>query len=124
MGVSSGRGGKPVDGGRLGGDSDRRFGRSEKDSRKDVLVGGAEFGVFGRVENAASSTEAGGGVGGSAESGAGRCGGGIDVRCDDRGRCPRKLLPPPLIEFPFVAREWLVLALLTLRADELDARFE
>lgn len=65
---SSGRGGRPDEGGgMLGGDSDKR--RSTSDSRNVVLCEGAEFGDFGG-ESASSSAFVG--VGGSAIRGAGR----------------------------------------------------
>lgn len=65
-------------------------------------------------------------MGGRAILGTGRCGGGTDTLCVDLGRTwvgggggpsvpPRKLLP---------ARLCVVLTVLSLRADELEARFE
>lgn len=45
----------------------------------------------------------------------------MDARCDERGWCPWPSKLPPLL---VVARDCVVLTLLMLRADELDARRE
>lgn len=79
-----------------------------KDSLNDRLA--ADF-----RKDSVSST----GAGGSALVGAGRCGGGMDVRCDEPGRACRRILL-----FCDGAIECEVLVVLTLITEETDVRLE
>lgn len=118
---SSGRGGKLVVGGIEGGLAECLLLRSNRDSRKDSLEGGADCGssvAGGDVPSELPSP----GVGGRAELGAGRCGGGIDVRCDERGLCPNFCMPPETAEARG-AGTGDVLDVLKLCIDETDALF-
>lgn len=71
----------------MAGEPDCLLPRSSSDSRKDIFVGGdADISEAGEVRVVLVIPLSG--VGGSAPFGAGRCGGGIDERCEERGRCP------------------------------------
>ena len=92
--------------------------RNANDSRKVDFDGGAD--EAGRAEGLDGVECSSPGVGGSAPSGTGRGGGGIDARCAERGRgpCEKSEIPPSP-----VARDCDVSTVLQLCTDPPDSRF-
>jgi hypothetical protein len=128
-GASSGRGGSASVGGDLGGSNDRRSARSRSVGLGTGPPGAAPGraaptpgAVPGRADRLRGRGWCWSGVGGSAALGAGRCGGGIDMRAET-ARGTGSSMPPLGLASEF--GEWLLalsVALYTLADDATDER--